>query len=120
MFPAILGESKPHIPGDKLKDNYPLPFCSHIAGMLFCSPSSENGILQSGIGMEPFFSITILDLPKVIFAHAPAGGIVSGLGNFVPGLGIIGGALSMGSKGCPSLPILILQEPSPSPKSVYF
>ena len=59
--------------------------------------------------MEPCISITILDLPKVIFAHAPAGGIVSGLGNFVPGLGIIGGALSMGSKGCPSLPILILQ-----------
>ena len=70
--------------------------------------------------MGPCISITILDLPKVIFAHAPAGGIVSGLGNFVPGLGIIGGALSMGSKGCPSLPILILQEPSPSPKSVYF
>ena len=32
--------------------------------------------------MGPCISITILDLPKVIFAHAPAGGIVSGLGNF--------------------------------------
>ena len=38
LFPAILGESKPHIPGNKFKDNFPLPFCSHIVGMFFCSP----------------------------------------------------------------------------------
>ena len=31
-------------------------------------------------------------------ACAVTGGIVSGLGNFVPGLGIVGGALSLGSK----------------------
>ena len=31
-------------------------------------------------------------------ACAVTGGIVSGMGNFVPGLGIVGGALSMGSK----------------------
>ena len=31
-------------------------------------------------------------------ACAVTGGIVSGLGNFVPGLGVIGGALSLGSK----------------------
>ena len=110
-FPAILGESMPHIPGNKFKDNFRTPFlfpyCWNV--LLQSLSSSENGIFQSGIGMEPCSSITILALPKFIFAHAPAGGIVSGLGNFVPGLGIIGGALSMGSKGSPSLPILILQ-----------
>ena len=30
--------------------------------------------------MEPCISITILAHPKVTFAHAPVGGIVSGLG----------------------------------------